>query len=365
MTRGNWMNTSRLINRKEKLRRVFKKIKIEQDRIRAIENEQYLLDSHDLFEAIQDLNNTYYDSDRDVKQIHDIAIRVTRKTESFISGDVRPARSLADCLGTALKPKQNIFLPIEMGLESIHLERGTNMVIGARSGVGKTSAMVNLAFFLLISNPKARIILFSLEMTEDQIFVKLLQIFYKNIKKRDYDFFTLNKSLQNSHIDVMVKEEAVQFTNLFADRLVIINAENMTASDICRNIEAHNKEDNPFLMAMIDYIQIVQPEIQTLSLDRRLQVSTTSQIITRFAKENRLSFAILSQLNGMEEFMESKQILNDSGVAILLSDEAKEGKEKIPLENTLMLSILKSRFSARFHKQINFQKKTGVFHGEA
>ena len=260
------------------------------------------------------IKNKTLDNRRDVKDL-------IAKMESIISEEKTAFRTIAE-IGDDVRKKiftENRPERIHLGFTELDdiiggIEKGDVVVVGARSGVGK-SAFVSQ----IISNISAdgkRVGLYNLEMHDEQVYKRLLSFHSKvrmnRIKNADsYDSYEEKRVIENS-IDVLSK------------RAIFIKSKGKrTVSSIkneCRNMD--------FDLLIIDYLGLLSPESK-YSNNRTAEVGHISRAIRAMALELNLPVIILSQLNRISEstadkmpemshLRESGDIEQDASIVILI-----------------------------------------------
>ncbi|VEU75604.1 repb [Mycoplasmopsis maculosa] len=156
------------------------------------------------------------------------------------------------------------------------IKTGQLFVIGARPGVGKTTMLINLiSSFDKQLNPNEYILFISLEMTELEIFERLITV-------------TQNKFN-------LSEEEALEKIKNY--KLLIFDnfGGNLCTVDVIREIITSLKSEKKIIRSVfIDYFQILNSELKfTLEHEK---LGYISQTLKQLAKHKKVSIVLLAQL---------------------------------------------------------------------
>lgn len=244
-------------------------------------------------------------------------------------------------------------LPNNFGMD-MTVRAGTVFLVGAGVGVGKSTWLANYLYDCIETNK--RCVLFSLEMTSYDFWIKLFQIhLYKQTGLR-FDYMTMLSTIKNKKFDELLNDYVARA----GERAWIVDAAKFTATDIVGYMElARNKWDGEEpQFTFIDYAQLIRPEPYTISKEKRHQVDETMKLITNKAVSSGSVIMIASQLSRMAQnenfesttaFKEASALEEDSAVAILLKREKSETGEYQPWIN---VSVVKNRYGRIMKKQI-------------
>lgn len=184
--------------------------------------------------------------------------------------------------------------PLYIGLEKLDnalggLERGDVIVIGARPAVGKSAFVTQIALHL--SRRKKKVAFYNLEMSDKQIYERLLSgisgIGLTRIR-RAHSFLGDERERFNK-----ANEELKEST-------LYIRSGPVSVSQI-RNECKHLELD----CIIIDYIQLLKSDIRYQS--RASEVGAISKAIKELAMELNIPIMVLSQLNRVSELRENKE----------------------------------------------------------
>lgn len=248
----------------------------------------------------------------------------------------------------------------------IFMKRGLPTIIGAYSGVGKSTFLLNLLWDSLLSHNNRKAIFFSLEMTKSQIIANLFKQFIRSVHGESLDMAELKERIKNPK-----KNEIEDFQNKVENNLSLIYARGKTGSELLRVYDkvVQSKGQEPDQI-FIDYLQIIKPESN--DRDRRNQVIETTEKLTAFASDTKASWIISAQTNresndakdkdfDHSSFQESSSIEQNSGLCILLRREWQEQGEV----DILKVNVSKNRFGTTRIQDLEIDKKSGYILGVA
>ena len=168
------------------------------------------------------------------------------------------------------------------------LHKGDMIIVAARPSMGKTAFVLNIAQHAALKS-KARVVIFSLEMTSEQLGMRFLSM----------DARVDSRKLAVGDIDAedweTVNEAAERLSN--AD-IVIDNTPGIGVMEVrnkCRRINAKRKID----LIIIDYLQLMSGDRSSDS--RQQEVTQISRYLKQLAREMDCPVIVLSQLSRAPE----------------------------------------------------------------
>lgn len=185
------------------------------------------------------------------------------------------------------------------------LQRGNLIIIAARPAMGKTSFALNLAVNVAKESPENGILFFSLEMTYQEIVMRLLasesEIKHKTISRGD---IRNNTQLWDRLIDA-----AGDLSKL---NIIIDESDGLTINEI-RSRARNMKRKYKINMIMIDHLQLVNASHNSQpSYNRNQEISFISRSLKGLAKELDIPVVVLSQLSrAVESRTDKHPILAD------------------------------------------------------
>lgn len=168
------------------------------------------------------------------------------------------------------------------------------IIIAARPSVGKTAFAMNIAENVLESSPKVGVVVFSLEMSAEQLMQRLLCARARVNLGRVRDGFL-------SERDFPALQTAASFFVSATDRLVIDDLSEATIQYIrakCRRYrQTFQQRGIEKMIAVIDYLQLVGSSSKKSAFSREVEVSEVSRGLKLMAKELDITTIVLAQLN--------------------------------------------------------------------
>ncbi|WP_068267681.1 replicative DNA helicase [Caviibacter abscessus] len=201
------------------------------------------------------------------------------------------------------------------------------LILAARPGVGKTAFALNLA--LNASKNHKKVLIFSLEMGNEQLYDRLLAIESGfSLSKIRNNALSENETIMlNKHIERMSKYD-LYITDVPGVNLLDIK-------NICRKLKTTDGID----FVIVDYLQLITPTADASKV-REQQVSEISRGLKILAKELQVPILTLSQLSRsvenrtdktpmLSDLRESGAIEQDADIVMFLSKEPRvEGAEE-------------------------------------
>jgi replicative DNA helicase len=234
------------------------------------------------------------------------------------------------------------------------LQASELVVLGARSGVGKSAFMIQAA----IANCKAgnHVMIFSLEMTREQIFRRILASIsgVPFVRVRDAKWAT-----DEDMARIRYAAEQVADWPLEIDPNGATHVDQLTAK------ARHAIRRKGVKLVCVDYAQIVPAD----GRDERLRVAAVSRGLTRLAKDEGVPVLLLSQLSRpdksnatrrprLSDLRETSQLENDASVAVLLHRLVDEEEQ---FTSQAELIIAKQRSGATGIFPVTFNQTTLMF----
>ncbi|AFP84101.1 putative replicative DNA helicase [Candidatus Carsonella ruddii HT isolate Thao2000] len=179
------------------------------------------------------------------------------------------------------------------------LQKGNLIIIAGRPSIGKTSFSLNLIQNLILLNKK--IIIYTLEMTRIQIFLRIISIMLK---------INQNNFKDNNFKNIEFKKLSFLIKNYDLENLIIKDCSNLSTNDIEIQLDYYKKKNFSIEIIIIDYIQLMKSEFY--SNNRVLEISDISRSLKLIAKHFNCVLIVLSQLNRLIEYrVEKIPILSD------------------------------------------------------
>ena len=233
---------------------------------------------------------------------------------------------------------------------------GQLWTICARTGIGKTTMALNMALNLAMS--KKNVFVFSMEMTNQEIYQRLLS----QMTDIPHELIKTSK-LSNEYITKF--QESLE--SLTESSLVINDKGGLKINELC-SIARRAKEHYGISAIFIDYIQLIEGNTPTEF--RHLEIAQVTRSLKKLAKDLAVPVIALAQLSrkveersGQQIFLsdlkESGSIEEDSDVVLALSRRDARDPYDRPGEATL--SILKNRHGQTGDVRLRFDKDKCAF----
>ncbi|MEZ0180121.1 replicative DNA helicase ['Camptotheca acuminata' phytoplasma] len=235
------------------------------------------------------------------------------------------------------------------------------IILAARPSMGKSSFMSNLAINISRSNKKASVVIFSLEMSNEQLGTRILSS-ASNIDHKKIQLGILNEK----EVEIL-KNNSVDLRNL---NIFFNDASGVNILDIrsqCRKMKNKNQLD----IVIIDYLQLINKNDKKISknvYNRQEEIADISKSLKQMARELKIPVLALSQLSREVEKREDKRpilsdlrdsgsIEQDADLVMFLYRPDYYNKDKIENQNSsnyTELIISKNRQGATGIKKFNF-----------
>ncbi|MEM6883687.1 MAG: replicative DNA helicase [Verrucomicrobiota bacterium] len=220
---------------------------------------------------------------------------------------------------------------------------GEMIVVAARPGVGKTAFALSMAKNFLKSRydevqermvmPGYPVAMFSLEMTSEQMMLRLLAS-CANVRLQAIRDGTLNQQ----DIDLLMKvgEDLANYP-LYVDESSMLNITQLRAK--ARRLKQHHD----IQVIIIDYLQLLTSNSEKAKNNRQVEVAEISRGIKALALELKIPIIVLAQLNrkpeegnqepALHHLRESGSIEQDADVVMMLSRSFTKDGEAEAIDN--------------------------------
>lgn len=174
------------------------------------------------------------------------------------------------------------------------------IVLAGRPSMGKTAFAINVARHI-INQDKSYVILFSLEMSTEQLLRRILAQ-ECNLNSQKIQSGQLSN---NEWQSVVRKSKKLADLNLYID-----DSANISADTIKTRVKLFKLQEKKVELIIIDYLQLLQDERQSDNRSQELSLITRSLKI--LAKDLKLPILVLSQLNrNLETRSNKRPLLSD------------------------------------------------------
>lgn len=242
------------------------------------------------------------------------------------------------------------------------LQRSDLVILAARPSIGKTSLALNIAEHAAVTEGKT-VGLFSLEMSKDQLVLRLLS----SVSRID------SQRLRTGFLEEMDFTRLAPAMNSLAEAPVFIddtpNISTMELRTKARRLQAESGLD----LVIVDYLQLMQATVVSRDANRVQEVSEISRGLKALARELEVPVLALSQLSRQAEMRESKEprlsdlresgsIEQDADLVLFLWRERERGTEESDGDGEVVnLKLAKHRNGPTGEIKLWFQKSQTRF----
>ncbi|HWQ80446.1 MAG TPA: replicative DNA helicase [Anaerovoracaceae bacterium] len=230
---------------------------------------------------------------------------------------------------------------IDLDARTSGLQKSDLIMLAARPSMGKTAFALNIAQQAAIKS-KAKVLIFSLEMSRDQLGQRMLSMESRiemqklktgNLERRDWDQIHLA-------LDTLSK------TSIYIDDTPGVTA--MEIKNKCRRLKAEKGLD----LIVIDYLQLMSYEGRAES--RQQEITALSRFLKQLAREMDCPVIVLSQLSRapeqrtdhrpiLSDLRESGSIEQDADIVMFLYRDEYYNPETTDKPNICEVNIAKQR----------------------
>ena len=176
------------------------------------------------------------------------------------------------------------------------------LVLAARPGCGKTSFAMNIVANVARQDPDKVIAVFSLEMSLEQLIIRL----YANESKVNSKLITNAEKLTDSQLDLVQKAQKVfNNTHIFID-----DTPGITMNEIALKVRRLKSKLDRLDLIVIDHMQLIS-DSSSRSRSRYEMMTDISRMIKVMAKEVGVPVLVLSQMSRMYEQDETQSANRD------------------------------------------------------
>ncbi len=280
-----------------------------------------------------------FDTDREVSEILDdvetsiLSARDFGARQTF--KDMRILMNSAMNYLQALKNKDESVTGISTGFPQFDnkitgLKKGEMIVLAARPSVGKTSFALNIISNVALKVNPARVVLFSLEMTAEQIARRLLCC-ESGVSEKEY----VRNPTGIQFSKITKAKNTIEKAPIYIDPTGGLSVMELRAK--ARRIKSQKKIN----LIVIDYLQLMHADTPNKNETRQTEVSLISGGIKSLAKELDIPILVLAQLNRQAEMQrdgrprlsnlrESGAIEQDADIVAFLHRNMDEAKTATP-----------------------------------
>jgi len=242
------------------------------------------------------------------------------------------------------------------------LQKSDLILVAARPSVGKTSFALNIAEHAAVREKK-NVGIFSLEMSKDQLVLRLLS----SVANIDSQRLRTGFLEELDFARIAPAMNALSEASIYIDDTASIST--MELRTKARRLQAEAGLD----LVIVDYLQLMQSSIQSRDANRVQEVSEISRGLKALAKELSVPVVALSQLSRQPEMRESKEPrlsdLRESGeleqsadLVLMLWREKERGADDQETDGEVInLKLAKHRNGPTGEIQLYFKKRQTRF----
>lgn len=257
------------------------------------------------FDGVDDVDVFLDDAERKVFAVSDVKLSKSFSSmKDVINRNIFMIEEAAtkNSLVTGLPSGFNEFDKITSGLHG-----GQLIIVAGRPAMGKTSLVLSMAqnaAFLERKEGKAVIALFSLEMTSEELGMRILS----GASKIDAKRLKVGRVMEREYEKLAKAADILTKTKIHIDDSGDLTVMNMRAR--CRRLLSQEKRLD---MVVVDYLQLMQgSKGSQKSGSREQEISEISRGLKALAKELKVPIIALSQLNrGLESRVDKRPMLSD------------------------------------------------------
>lgn len=236
------------------------------------------------------------------------------------------------------------------------------IVVSAQSGVGKSTWTRNLAIHCFMN--KTPTVYVTNEDSMAEAIIGMFTIYTMLNTGQSFAFQEVEEWMHDTEKGGTKFKDKARAVDLFADKLSkyisIIEAEYWSMSSIILAIEREeNKFGEPVQCALLDYIQLVEPENRDAMKEVRHQMISMSRMWKNFSKSKNMACIMVSQLNDDGRTAESKQFERDAGQWWVIERERDKDTEE--LSPVLTMRAKKGRRTGTGKLVCAIDGKSGAF----
>jgi replicative DNA helicase len=230
---------------------------------------------------------------------------------------------------------------IDLDARTSGMQKSDLIMLAARPAMGKTAFALNIAQQAAIRG-KAKVLIFSLEMSRDQLGQRMLSMESRiemqklktgNLERKDWD-------------QIHIALDTLSKTSIYIDDSPGITA--MEIKNKCRRLKAEKGLD----LIVIDYLQLMSVEGRSES--RQQEITTLSRFLKLLAREMDCPVIVLSQLSRapeqrqdhrpiLSDLRESGSIEQDADIVMFLYRDEYYNPETTDKPNICEVNIAKQR----------------------
>jgi len=180
-------------------------------------------------------------------------------------------------------------------------------LIAARTGHGKTTAILNLVWNWLDAYPNESLLLYSCEVPIDAVFIKLLSMAIRRHTGEVWPFYAVKEEIIKSSGDGSVISDpniatrlngAIDAMRSLEDQLIAVYCPHWTMEDIWAHAKAEATRRGNVGAILIDYLQLIRPSDDTATR-ADAQVALVARSLKRLSVEIACPVVAAAQMSRM------------------------------------------------------------------
>ncbi|MBR2530525.1 MAG: replicative DNA helicase [Lachnospiraceae bacterium] len=262
-----------------------------------------------MIKLCQDLENKCYsDTGEEEDILEEAEKKVFEITNTRVSGDYVPIRQIVkeavEKIGIAARtdgPVTGVATGFtDLDYKTAGLQPSDLILVAARPSMGKTAFVLNIAQHICFRDKKPAVI-FSLEMSRDQLMNRLLSL----------ESHVDSKSIRNGNVSAKDWEGIIEGASIIGEsRLIIDDSPGITIGELRSKCRKYKAEHRDLAVIMIDYLQLMNGPGKSES--RQQEISDISRALKSLARELNVPVVALSQLSrAVEKREDHRPMLSD------------------------------------------------------
>ncbi|BBA84564.1 replicative DNA helicase [endosymbiont of Euscepes postfasciatus] len=188
---------------------------------------------------------------------------------------------------------------LELDKKTLGFQKSDLIIIAARPSMGKTTFAINLCEYSLLNDNKP-VLIFSLEMSSEQIMTKILS----SLTKIDHI------NIRTGNLTKIEWKKIFDIANILNKKknIYIDDSSSLTTTEIRSKSKKIFRENNGINLIVIDYLQLIKTPF--MYHNRTLEITEISRFLKSLAKELNIPIITISQLNRSLEQRSNKRPIN-------------------------------------------------------
>ena len=233
------------------------------------------------------------------------------------------------------------------------LQKGDLIIIAGRPSMGKTSLALNIAEHIAIEKTQGTVVIFSMEMSSEQIVSRL----FSSVAKIN------QMNMKSGQLNNAEWASLTKWFGLFKKASLYIDDSNaLTPLEICSRVRRLKHEHDDLALVIVDYLQLMHTGRNVEN--RATEISSISRALKSLARETNVPIVALSQLNRsiesrpkskpqMSDLRESGAIEQDADLIMVIYEDTDQ-EETPERSGSRVIDVLKQRNGPTFNTKLTF-----------